>query len=40
MGAWVGCEVFRHKTRKASFRIKLVLATLVNGVWLWLAFGR
>lgn len=34
-GAWLGCEVFRHKTRKPSFRRKLALATAVNGLWLW-----
>ena len=42
VGAWLGCEVFRHKTRKTSFRIKLFLATLGNALWVWLwwKFGR
>ena len=30
VGAWIGVRVFRHKTRKTSFRIPLVLATLAN----------
>lgn len=40
-GAWTGVSVFRHKTVKTSFRIRLVLATLVNvavaaaGAWWW-----
>jgi len=36
LGAWCGMSVFRHKSRKVSFRWKLVLATLVNGLWIWL----
>lgn len=35
-GGWLGMSVFRHKTRKVSFRVKAVLASLVNAVWLWL----
>ena len=40
-GAWLGVNVFRHKTVKTSFRIRLVLVTLLNvavavGVaWWW-----
>jgi uncharacterized membrane protein YsdA (DUF1294 family) len=40
-GAWLGVKVFRHKTVKTSFRIRLVLATLVNlaivaaATWRW-----
>ena len=30
MGAWAGMMVFRHKTRKASFIAKMVVATLVD----------
>jgi len=37
-GAWIGVRVFRHKTRKASFRWKLVAVTVLNGAWIaiWL----
>ncbi len=35
-GAWLGVYAFRHKTRKKSFLLKLSLATLANGLWLWL----
>lgn len=35
-GAWLGSSVFRHKTRKTSFRIKLVVVTLLNAVWVYL----
>lgn len=38
IGAWVGVSVFRHKTQKTAFRIKLVLATAVNLLWVWLAW--
>lgn len=40
-GAWLGVNVFRHKTVKTSFRIRLVLVTLLNlavavaGAWWW-----
>jgi uncharacterized membrane protein YsdA (DUF1294 family) len=35
--AWLGVFAFRHKTRKASFLVKLVLVTLLDvaAVWLW-----
>jgi len=36
VGGWLAMSVFRHKTRKTSFRVKMMLATLVNGAWLWL----
>lgn len=36
IGAWLGSAVFRHKTRKRSFRRWLWLATAANGIWLWL----
>ena len=38
LGGWLGMSVFRHKTRKTSFKVKMVLATLVNLLWplLWL----
>jgi uncharacterized membrane protein YsdA (DUF1294 family) len=36
-GAWAGMRVFRHKTRKASFRWRIVLVSVVNPMWpiLW-----
>jgi len=40
-GAWLGTRVFRHKTVKTSFRIRLVLVTLLNvaalvaAAWWW-----
>ena len=37
-GAWLAVSVFRHKTRKTSFRRKLALVTLLNLGWvLWRA---
>lgn len=36
VGAWLACAAFRHKTRKQSFRAKLVLATALNALWVWL----
>ena len=36
VGAWVGCEVHRHKTRKPSFRAYLLIAV---GLHLLLVFG-
>ena len=32
--AWIGCELFRHKSSKRSFRIRLALATLTHMAWL------
>ena len=37
-GAWLGMRVFRHKTRKPSFQIKLALATLAGLAWLALVW--
>ena len=39
-GAWAGVYHFRHKTRKAWFRARLALVTVVNPTWLllWLRF--
>ncbi len=41
-GAWLGSRVFRHKTRKASFRAKLWLVTLLEValVLAWFGWGR
>jgi uncharacterized membrane protein YsdA (DUF1294 family) len=36
IGAWAGLEVFRHKTRKTSFKAKLVLVTVLNPAWVFL----
>ncbi len=40
-GAWVGMSVFRHKTVKTSFCVKMMAVTLLNVNWLllylWLA---
>jgi len=30
IGAWVGMSVFRHKTAKRSFQVKMVAATVVD----------
>ena len=41
-GAWVAASVFRHKTLKRSFRMRLVLVTLLDiavvgaATWWWL----
>ena len=35
-GAWLGSKTFRHKTVKTSFRLKLLLVTVVNPLWLLL----
>jgi uncharacterized membrane protein YsdA (DUF1294 family) len=42
VGGWWGMSVFRHKTRKTSFRVRMVLATLLSPVWLlvWYALVR
>ncbi len=41
VGGWLGMWAFRHKTRKTSFKIKMLLATLGNLMWvlLWLALA-
>lgn len=33
LGAWTGVVLFRHKTRKTSFRIRLFLVTVINPLW-------
>ena len=32
VGGWLGMRVFRHKTRKTSFKGKMVVATVVDVV--------
>lgn len=32
VGAWLGVFVFRHKTRKRSFLVRLAVATLIDVV--------
>ena len=41
VGAWLGIWAFHHKNRKTSFKIKLMLATIANLMWvlLWLALA-
>lgn len=38
-GAWIACRTFRHKTRKSSFRWRLVALTpvglAIDGLLLW-----
>ena len=38
VGGWLGSSVFRHKTVKTSFRLKMLAVTVLNPVWplLWL----
>ncbi len=38
LGGWLAMSVFRHKTRKTSFRIKMIAVSIVNVAWLivWL----
>lgn len=37
-GAWLGMQVFRHKTRKTSFKVRMALTTVFNLAWvlLWI----
>ena len=37
-GGWVGMNLFRHKTKKLSFKLKMVAVTILNPAWLvlWL----
>ncbi|MEN8148930.1 MAG: DUF1294 domain-containing protein [Planctomycetota bacterium] len=37
-GGWIAMNLFRHKTRKVSFKLKMLAVSLVNPVWLvlWL----
>lgn len=39
VGGWMGMTLFRHKTRKNSFKIKMVLVTILNLLWglVWVA---
>jgi uncharacterized membrane protein YsdA (DUF1294 family) len=39
VGAWWGMKVFRHKTRKTSFRVKMLLATILSPAWLVLYYA-
>jgi uncharacterized membrane protein YsdA (DUF1294 family) len=38
VGAWCAMSLFRHKTQKTGFRVKMVLVTILNPAWplLWL----
>ena len=33
VGGWVAMTAFRHKTRKTSFRYKMVAVSLLNLLW-------
>ena len=37
-GAWLAVTAFRHKTRKRSFQIKLLIASAANVLILWVWF--
>jgi uncharacterized membrane protein YsdA (DUF1294 family) len=39
LGGWIGMSLFRHKTRKTSFRVRMVLVSIANLAWglAWLA---
>lgn len=34
LGAWTAMWLFRHKTRKSSFRWRAIALTVVNPLWL------
>jgi uncharacterized membrane protein YsdA (DUF1294 family) len=34
VGAWLAMEGLRHKTRKSNFRIRAILLTVLNPLWL------
>jgi len=38
-GGWIAMNLFRHKTRKTAFKLKMFAVSVVNPVWLcvWLA---
>jgi len=40
VGAWTAMSVFRHKTRKSSFRTRMWWITVLNPLWviLWAQF--
>lgn len=33
-GSWLAMAYFRHKTNKRSFKLKMILVTIVNPLWL------
>ena len=35
-GAWLAMSLFRHKTQKRSFQVKMVLVSVANLLWLGL----
>ena len=41
LGAWAGMAVFRHKTRKTAFKVRMGLVSLFNPLWvvLWISSG-
>lgn len=34
IGSWLGLSYFRHKSGKRSFKLKMILVTIVNPLWL------
>ena len=34
IGGWFGMSFFRHKTKKLSFKVKMVLVSILNPMWL------
>ncbi|MHC5065112.1 MAG: DUF1294 domain-containing protein, partial [Planctomycetota bacterium] len=34
IGGWIAMFVFRHKTRKTSFKLKMLLVSLLNLLWI------
>jgi uncharacterized membrane protein YsdA (DUF1294 family) len=38
VGGWVGMNIFRHKTRKLGFKLKMAAVSVVNPVWLFVWF--
>ncbi len=38
-GGWAAMSTFRHKTRKTSFRWKMIAVTIFNPLWLLVWLG-
>lgn len=38
VGGWIGMNLFRHKTRKTSFKLKMFAVSVLNPVWLFVWF--
>jgi uncharacterized membrane protein YsdA (DUF1294 family) len=33
LGGWLAMRVFRHKTIKGSFRVKMLMVSVLNPIW-------